>query len=44
MTPYQRCPYCETVIEITSDDKHALKRHIRVEHTNDERTDGLLAG
>lgn len=38
MTPYQRCPYCEAVIEINSDDKEALRRHIRIEHTDDERT------
>ncbi|HET7324485.1 MAG TPA: hypothetical protein VFJ06_09145 [Halococcus sp.] len=35
MTPYQRCPYCETVIEIDSDDKEALRRHIRAEHGDD---------
>ncbi|WP_275039330.1 hypothetical protein [Halococcus thailandensis] len=39
MSPYQRCPYCETVIEITSDDKERLKRHIRIEHPDDERTE-----
>jgi hypothetical protein len=37
MSPYQRCPYCETVIEIDSDTKDALKRHIRVEHMDSER-------
>lgn len=36
MTPYQRCPYCEAVIEIGSDGKKTLKRHIRIEHTDDE--------
>ena len=36
MSPYQRCPYCETAIEIVSDDKRRLRRHIRVEHTERE--------
>ena len=39
MSPYQRCPYCETVIEINSDDKERLKRHIRIEHPEDERAE-----
>lgn len=39
MGPYQRCPYCEAVIDIGEDGKGALERHIRVEHTDDEHTD-----
>ncbi|MGN8219382.1 hypothetical protein ACTG0T_13700 [Halococcus morrhuae DSM 1307] len=43
MSPYQRCPYCETVIEINSDDKERLKRHIRVEHPDDEQVEQCRA-
>lgn len=38
MTPYQRCPYCEVVVEIDTDGKDALKRHIRVEHASEDRS------
>jgi hypothetical protein len=34
MSPYQRCPFCETVVEIGSDRQNALRRHIRAEHTD----------
>jgi hypothetical protein len=43
MTPYQRCPYCETVVEIDSDDKERLKHHIRIEHADDGRAKRHLA-
>ena len=36
MSPYQRCPYCEVVIDIDTDSKRALRRHIRIEHTDDQ--------
>jgi hypothetical protein len=35
MTPYQRCPFCDVVVEIDSNGHDALKRHIRAAH--DER-------
>ena len=39
MGPHQQCPFCETVVELDSDDKATLRRHIRVAHPDeDERT------
>ena len=39
MSPYQRCPYCDVVLDIDTDEKRALRRHIRLEHTDDERAE-----
>jgi glutaredoxin len=36
MGPYQQCPFCETVVELDSDDKAALRRHIRIAHPDED--------
>lgn len=41
MPPYQQCPYCETVIEIVSDDRSAMERHIRTTHAEQDIRDSL---
>jgi hypothetical protein len=41
MSPYQQCPYCEAVIEISSDDRQAMERHIRADHAEQDPPDSL---
>jgi hypothetical protein len=41
MSPYQQCPYCEAVIEITGDDRSAMERHIRTTHAEQDTRDSL---
>ena len=41
MSPYQQCPYCEAVIEIASDDRSAMERHIRTTHAEQNTHDSL---
>ena len=41
MSPYQQCPYCEAVIEISSDDRRAMERHIRADHAEQDPRDSL---
>lgn len=41
MSPYQKCPYCEAVIEISSDDRSAMERHIRTTHAEQDAHDLL---